>query len=76
MGFLMPGSGLGFAVIEVLLSVAAMALFFYLVYVRIIRLLRQGQAEVRWDRIPDRVIAVLVNVFGQKKLLLDRKSVV
>jgi len=70
MGFLMPGSGLGFAVIEVLLSVAAMALFFYLVYVRIIRLLRQGQAEVRWDRIPDRVIAVLVNVFGQKKLLL------
>ena len=69
---LMPGSGLFFAALEVVLSGAAGVLFFYLVYVRILKYLQQGgsENEVRWSNITDRVMSVVVNVLGQKKLLL------
>ena len=67
---LVPGSGWFFAAVEVLLGLAATALFFYLVWARIIKMLSQGKSETRWDKIPDRVAAVIVNVLGQRKLLL------
>ncbi len=67
---LMPGSGLFFAVLEIVLSAAAIIIFFRLVYERIIKLLSQGQSEIRWDNLADRVKAVVVNVLGQNKLLL------
>jgi Fe-S oxidoreductase len=68
----MPGSGLFFAALEVVLSGAVTILFLYLVYVRIIKLLRQGgsENEVRWENLTDRVMSVVVNVLGQRKLLL------
>ena len=69
---LMPGSGLFFAALEVVLGGASVVLFFYLVYVRIIKLLRQGgsENEVRWENLTERVMSVVVNVLGQRKLLL------
>jgi Fe-S oxidoreductase/nitrate reductase gamma subunit len=35
----------------------------------LIRLLRLGRPEMRWDRIPERLKQVLVYVFGQRRLL-------
>ena len=35
----------------------------------LIRLLRLGRPEKRWDRIPDRIKQVLIYVFGQRRLL-------
>lgn len=67
---LMPGSGFFFAALEVLLSAAAVASFFYLVNERIFKLLGQGKPETRWDQIEERVKNVVLNVLGQKKLLL------
>lgn len=69
---LMPGSGPFFAALEVVLAAAAVVLFFYLVYIRIIKMLRQGgtENEVRWAQVPARIMSVVVNVLGQRKLLL------
>lgn len=66
----MPGSGYLFSAVQVVLMGGATVLFFYLVYVRILKLLSQGQSEIRWDRVPDRIMSVVLNVLGQKKLLL------
>jgi len=68
--WLIPGETLFFAVLEVVLSLAAVVLFAYLVWDRIIRLLVQGQSEIRWDQIGERIRAVVINVLGQRKLLL------
>jgi Fe-S oxidoreductase len=66
---LMPGSGWLFSLLQLVLMAGATACFLYLVYERILKLLSQGQAEVRWDRIPERIMRVVENVLGQKKLL-------
>ena len=66
----MPGSGLGFAIIEVILDLFFIGLFIYLIYERIIKLVSQGKPQIRWDRINDRIVNVITIVFGQKKLLL------
>ena len=67
---LMPGSGWFFGVLEILLSGALIGLFFYLVWVRIVKMLSQGKPDLRWDRVYDRAMSVVVNVLLQRKLLL------
>lgn len=64
----MPGSGLGFAVLEILVFALASALFFYSFYVKIM-LIRTGAPEVvpRWNNIPGRVKLVLYEVVGHLK---------
>jgi len=73
---LMPGSGVFFAAVEIVLSVAAVALFLYFVNDRIIKLLRQGapENEVRWADVPKRISSVIIIVLGQKKLLLRKTA--
>jgi Fe-S oxidoreductase len=66
----MPGTGFLVPAVIVILSILSGAYFAYNVYDRIIKMLGQGQPEIRWDSISDRVMAVVVNVLGQKKLLL------
>ncbi len=68
--WLIPGESLFFVVLEVVLSLAAIVLFAWLVWDRIIKLLVQGQYELLWDRIGERIRAVAINVLGQRKLLL------
>jgi len=73
---LMPGSGTGFAAIEVVLTLAAMGVFAWLVNKRIIKMLGQGQPENE-DRLANpvqRVKNVVINVLGQRKLLLRRQA--
>lgn len=71
---LMPGSGLFFAVVEVVLTGAAGGFFMYLVWDRVYNLISQGKSDMRWDRTMDRVTSVVVNVLGQKKLLLKKTA--
>ncbi len=67
--FLIPGSGIGFAVLEVILGIALVALFFWSTWCKI-RLVRQGQPEVekRWDRPVQRIKYVILNVAFQRDL--------
>ncbi|MEM4658601.1 MAG: (Fe-S)-binding protein [Candidatus Methanosuratincola sp.] len=51
-----------------ILLVAAFGFFFYNIY-RLVRLLSLGKMEKRWDRIPERIKALIVYVFGQKRLV-------
>ena len=51
-----------------LMALTAVGLFVWRV-IFLIRLLRLGRPEMRWDRIPERVKKVLVYVFGQRRLL-------
>jgi Fe-S oxidoreductase len=69
---LVPGSGPFFAVVQGILMIAGSVAFVYLVWDRIIKLLRQGQPDIRWEEVNDRVMAVVINVLGQKKLLLRK----
>ncbi|MBI2608885.1 MAG: (Fe-S)-binding protein [Deltaproteobacteria bacterium] len=39
---------------------------------RLIRWVLKGQPEKRWDHIPQRLLKVLINVFGQKRLLNEK----
>lgn len=55
-------------VIFSILLVIAFGFFFYNIY-SLIRLLRLGKMEKRWDRIPERIKALIVYVFGQKRLI-------
>jgi len=50
------------------LFLAASGLFAWRV-TYLIRLLRLGRPEMRWDRIPERIQKVLVYVFGQRRML-------
>jgi Fe-S oxidoreductase len=70
MSFLIPGSGIGFAVLEIVLGLALGFLFLYITWYKV-RLVRQGQPEVekRWDRPVDRIKYVLLNVLAQRDLL-------
>jgi Fe-S oxidoreductase len=69
---LVPGSGIGFIVVEIVLSIFLVALFFWNTWYKI-KLIRQGQPEVekRWDKPVQRIIVFIVNVLGQKKKLRD-----
>ena len=49
-------------------SLTAVGLFAWRV-IFLIRLLRLGRPEKRWDRIPQRIKQVLIYVFGQRRLL-------
>ncbi len=73
---LMPGSGVFFAVVEVLLGAAAVALFFYLVWARVIKMVRRGapENEVRWSNVGERIKNVVVYVLAQRKLLLRTRA--
>jgi len=68
----MPGSGIGFAVLEVIVFALATGLFFYSCWVKI-KLLRQGQPEVikRWDQIPKRIMLLVNEVIGHTKHFRD-----
>jgi len=68
----MPGSGIGFAVLESLVFALATALFLYSFWTRI-KLMNTGQPDVvkRWDRIPDRIIKVVEEVGGHTKHFRD-----
>jgi len=68
----MPGSGIGFAVLEILVFALASALFFYSLWVKI-KLMRTGQPEVvkRWDRIPDRFKFLIDEVGAHLKHFRD-----
>ena len=50
------------------LIVAAFAFFAYNIY-NLIRTLSIGKMEVRWDRMGERIKAVLIYVFGQRRLV-------
>ena len=50
------------------LFLAAVGLFVWRI-TYLIRLLRLGRTEIRWDRIPERIQKVLVYVFGQRRML-------
>ena len=68
----MPGSGIGFAVLEVLVFALASAMFFYSFYVKIM-LMRTGAKEVapRWNDIPKRIWMVIDEVAGHVKHFRD-----
>ncbi len=51
-----------------LVFVAAVGLFAWRA-VFLVRLLRLGRPEMRWDRIPERIKNVVVYVFGQRRML-------
>jgi Fe-S oxidoreductase len=67
---LVPGSGIGFAVLEVLFGLVLTGVFLYSTWDRI-QLLLQGKKEVRWDRIPERIVQFVKFVLGQSKLLQE-----
>ncbi|MBI4676302.1 MAG: (Fe-S)-binding protein [Elusimicrobia bacterium] len=68
----MPGSGIVFAVAEVVIFLAAVGLFAYNAWKKVL-LIRQGKPEwePRWDRVPERAAAVALEVFGHSRLLRD-----
>ena len=68
----MPGSGIGFAVLEVIVFALAASLFLYSFWVKI-KLIRQGQPDVvkRWDQIPKRIKLVINEVVGHTKHFRD-----
>ena len=68
----MPASGVGFAVLEIIIFILAVALFAYNTWYKI-QLVRQGQPEweKRWDRIPQRIKTFIIEVIGHKKQFRD-----
>ncbi len=54
--------------IMVLLIIFAFGFFFYNIYI-LIKTLRIGKYEMRFDNIPERIKRVLIYVFGQKRLV-------
>jgi len=68
----MPGSGIGFAVLEILVFALASTLFFYSFYERIM-LIRTGAPEVfkRWDNLPARIRLIIDEVGGHIKHFRD-----
>ncbi len=56
------------AIITAILIIAAFGFFFYNIY-NLIKILRVGKYEPRFDNIGERIKRVLVYVFGQKRLL-------
>ena len=67
---LIPGSGVGFAILEVVLGLILTGTFLYSTWDRI-QLLLQGKKETRWDRIPERTLQFVKFVLGQSKLLQE-----
>jgi len=70
MSFLIPGSGVGFAILEVVFGFVLVGTFLYSTWDRI-QLLLQGKPEVRWDRLPERINQFIRYVLGQSKLLQE-----
>ncbi|MBI5209616.1 MAG: (Fe-S)-binding protein [Elusimicrobia bacterium] len=68
----MPGSGFGFAVLEILVFLAAVGMFCRSTW-RVVRLIRQGKPEweTRWTGVPRKAADVLLEVFGHARLLRD-----
>ncbi|MBI2964136.1 MAG: (Fe-S)-binding protein [Deltaproteobacteria bacterium] len=63
------------AILFSLCLLAALGLFFYQIWGRF-NLLRAAQPAARFDRIPERIRAVLVYAFGQKKFVRPEASIV
>ena len=55
-------------IIVAILIVAAFAFFAYNIW-NLIKILRIGKYEMRFDNIPERIKLVLIYVFGQKRLV-------
>ncbi|MGB2692055.1 MAG: (Fe-S)-binding protein [Thermodesulfobacteriota bacterium] len=55
-------------IIVALLTIFAFGFFFYNIYT-LIKVLRIGKHEMRYDNIPERIKKVLIYVFGQKRLV-------
>jgi len=68
----MPGSGLGFAVLEIIIFILAVSLFAYNTWYKI-KLVRQGQPEweKRWNKIPQRIKTFILEVIGHQKQFRD-----
>ncbi|MFA6317750.1 MAG: (Fe-S)-binding protein [Elusimicrobiota bacterium] len=66
----MPGSGAAFAVVEILVFLAAVGVFLYNVWRKIL-LVRQGKPEwePRLEQVPARLVDVALEVFGHRRLL-------
>ncbi|MFH1514098.1 MAG: heterodisulfide reductase-related iron-sulfur binding cluster [bacterium] len=67
---LIPGSGTAFSVIHTVLGLGITAVFLFLIYSRIYKLVLQGKPENRFDNLGQRALTFVREVLGHKTQLL------